>query len=230
MVVKVSELCNRKILLAKNKGDFLRKTAENHAKYDYAILFDEKNRSSINIHFLYKDHQSDYKVKAEYRFIREDEKVDIEKTYGRLQIVKNKKDEIIGVIGPKEYLNYLVDKIHFLEKRLDHAETDLNAFMSGTDDLVCISNGSGSKVRLSASSEKLYGIESKYLIGQNVKDLEKKGMYDPSATRIVIEEKKRFPLHRKQKQATLYWLQLFLFLMMRETLKGLSAYQKISRM
>ena len=73
-----------------------------------------------------------------------------------------------------EHIKFLLEQICVLKNQLNQVETDLNAFMISTNDLVCISDGSGSKVRVSASSEKLYGIKSEDLVGQNVKDLEKK--------------------------------------------------------
>ena len=54
---------------------------------------------------------------------------------------------------------------------------------------MCISDGSGAKLRISPSAEKLYGAAAQELVGKNVRDLERNGIYFPSATRLAIEKK-----------------------------------------
>jgi len=99
----------------------------------------------------------------------------------------------------KEIISFLLNALTSLRAELDLVKTDLEAFMACSDDLACITDGSGSKVRISSSCEKLYGVRPESLIGQNVKDLEKSGMYLPSATRMVIEEKKPVTVTQKTK-------------------------------
>lgn len=195
MIVKASTLCNENILIIKNLDDFSKKVDQSSKNYDYAILLNENN-SPVSVYFLYNNYYCKEPV-SEFCFILEEEK--IEDAFDKLFIVKDKFNKIKGIIGVREYITYLLEQIGLVKSRLNLVETDLDAFMSCTDDLVCISDGSGSKVRISSSCEKIYGTKSKDLIGQNVKDLEEKGMYAPSATRLVVEEKKQVSITQKTK-------------------------------
>lgn len=197
MIIKATSLCNRKILIVRNPNQFFGNTTKDK-NYDYAVLLDERG-CPFRLYSSYYNYYICQKPELKFSFVSEEDEVEVEKTLDKPLIVKNKFNEIIGVIGAKEYIKFLLEQIYFVKKRLNQVETDLDAFMSCTDDLVCISNGSGSKVRISSSCEKIYGIKSEDLIGQNVRDLEKKGMYAPSATRLVIEEKKQVSITQKTK-------------------------------
>lgn len=194
MIIKASALCNKKTLIIKDPNGIFDKKDRN---YDYAVLLDEKG-CPVTLYSFYKDCYSCFKPVTKFSFVSEEEKVQVD-AFNKPLIVLNRFKEIIGIIGERECIKFLIRQIHLIKNQLNQVETDLDAFMSCTDDLVCISDGSGSKVRISSSSEKLYGVKSEDLIGQNVRDLEKKGMYAPSATRLVIEEKKQVSITQKTK-------------------------------
>jgi len=196
MIIKAITLCNKKIAIIKNSRDFSK--IARHKKYDYAVLLNESG-CPIRLYSFYNNSYICHEYEAEFSFVSEDDELDVEKTQGISLIVKNRNNEIIGVIGAREQTKFLLEQVHSIKKRLEQVETDLDAFMSCTDDLVCISDGSGSKVRISSSCEKIYGIKSEDLIGKNVRDLEKKGIYAPSATRLVIEEKQQVSITQKTK-------------------------------
>jgi len=105
-------------------------------------------------------------------------------------VVTNKDNNVIGIITSKEIVMYLLKAVKLLETELDLVKTDLDAIMTYSNDLTCITDSSGSKVRISSLCERFYGVKPEILIGKNVKDLEKNGTYLPSATRMVIEGKK----------------------------------------
>ena len=94
---------------------------------------------------------------------------------------------MVGVIGEKECIQALAAE----NSSLRDAEIDLKAIMDSAEDLMCISDGSGAKLRISPSAEKLYGTAAQELVGKNVRDLERNGIYFPSATRLAIEKKAR---------------------------------------
>lgn len=196
MIIKASTLCNKKIVVVQKPNKFFANTAKNN--YDYAVLLDERGFPVTLYSFCYNNYIS-LESESIFSFVLEDDDIDIEKGFDIPLIVKDKLNEIIGVIGPKEYMSFLLRQLNLVKKQLNQVETDLDAFMSCTDDLVCISDGYGSKVRISSSCEKIYGIKPEDLIGKNVRDLEKKGMYAPSATRLVIEEKKPVSITQKTK-------------------------------
>jgi len=101
--------------------------------------------------------------------------------------VVDDRGRLVGVIGEKECFQALVEE----NTSLRDAEIDLQAIMDSAEDLMCISDGSGAKLRISPSAEKLYGTAAKELVGKNVRDLERTGIYFPSATRLAIEKKSR---------------------------------------
>jgi len=198
MIVKISTVYNDNILVVKNLKELLKKIDQKNEKCDYAVLIDECGCPS-SIYFLYKNAYTCQQPVLEFSFISVEHEMEVDEVLDKPLIVINECNEIVGVIGEKEYIKFLIEQIDCTEKQLNQVETDLDAFMSCTDDLVCISDGSGSKVRVSSSCEKIYGIKSENLIGQNVKDLEERGMYAPSATRLVIEEKKQVSITQKTK-------------------------------
>ena len=101
--------------------------------------------------------------------------------------VVDDKGRLVGVIGEKECIQALAAE----NSSLRDAEIDLKAIMDSAEDLMCISDGSGAKLRISPSAEKLYGTAAQELVGKNVRDLERNGIYFPSATRLAIEKKAR---------------------------------------
>jgi PAS domain S-box-containing protein len=101
--------------------------------------------------------------------------------------VVDDKGRLVGVIEEKECIQALAAE----NSSLRDAEIDLKAIMDSAEDLMCISDGSGAKLRISPSAEKLYGTAAQELVGKNVRDLERNGIYFPSATRLAIEKKAR---------------------------------------
>jgi len=196
MVIKAGRLCNRKIAIARNANEF-DSTAKKRNR-DYVILLDEGGCPNRLYSYYYKN-RIYVEAEGQFAIVSEEDEIDIEKTFGTWLIVMDMDSKIVGVIGAKEQIKFLLEQMNSIKKRLDQVETDLDAFMSCTDDLVCISDGSGSKVRISSSCEKIYGIKSEDLIGKNVRDLEKSGIYAPSATRLVIEEKQQVSITQKTK-------------------------------
>lgn len=131
--------------------------------------------------------------------ISEDENVELEQLLQKPHIVTNKLGAVRGVITDREIAIYLMHKNNALRQELHQVSTDLEAIMLSSDDLTCISDGSGAKVRISASCEKLYGLKPESLIGKNVRDLEAQGIYLPSATRLAIEQKKPVTITQRTK-------------------------------
>jgi len=197
MIVKASVICNKNIVLTKDSSEIVRKNYK-EMNCDYVVLIDEKGYP-LKLYSIRKNLYISFRHEDEFTFVQEEDKVQIENILNEPYIVLDKMKQIVGVIGERECIKYLLEQMHAIKSHLNQVETDLDAFMSCTDDLVCISDGSGSKVRISTASEKIYGIKSEDLIGKNVRDLEKSGIYAPSATRLAIEEKKQVSITQKTK-------------------------------
>lgn len=110
---------------------------------------------------------------------------------GRLPVAVIDQDgRLVGVVGEKEYCRGLLKEKNSLQN-LQDAELDLNAIMESAEDLMCISDGGGNKLRVSPSAIKLKGADPRDLVGKNVRELERMGVYFPSATRLALERKER---------------------------------------
>jgi PAS domain S-box-containing protein len=193
----VRALLNKRILKA-SEGEASRYMDGSSIDCDYVIAI--KNGKVSKIYDVYKDNNSKkYRVIGDFVLVKEEDVIDLESYSGETFVAINGKEEIVGVVSVREIISFMNEYIKNLRNELDMVKTDLEAFMACSDDLACITDGSGSKVRISSSCEKIYGVKPESLIGKNVKDLEKNGMYFPSATRMVIEEKKPVTITQKTK-------------------------------
>jgi PAS domain S-box-containing protein len=196
MIFKANNLMNNKIVVNKTDNCISIKDRVNISKgYDY-LLFVDENNNPVQL-FDYKEEES--VTFKDFDIIGVNDIIDIDKYSNKVKIVKDEKKNIIGVITSREIIKFLETQYNEILEKLNNVTTDLEAFMSCTDDVTCISDGSGSKVRISSSCEKYYGVKREGLIGKNVKDLEKNGILLPSATRLVIEEKKPVTITQRTK-------------------------------
>ncbi|TYP57863.1 sigma-54 interaction domain-containing protein [Thermosediminibacter litoriperuensis] len=195
---KAMRFMNKKILPVK-EADLDKNVAFDPKDCDYIVVL---NSDCLPLKILSLSENFDIKKCSpitSFRIIGEHDSIDIKNYNGEFFLVNGNRGEIKGVITYKEIISFMLNSIKSIKNELDLVKTDLEAFMACSDDLACITDGSGSKVRISSSCEKLYGVKPESLIGKNVKDLEKNGMYFPSATRMVIEEKKPVTVTQKTK-------------------------------
>lgn len=68
---------------------------------------------------------------------------------------------------------------------------DLKAIFDSSYDVMYVSDHKGNTLRVSSACTELWGKKEAELIGRNVIDLEKEGIYTPSVTRLVLEQKKK---------------------------------------
>jgi PAS domain S-box-containing protein len=73
----------------------------------------------------------------------------------------------------------------------DDLYTDLKAVFDNSYDVIYVSDGNGITLRVSSACERFWGEKPENLIGKNVRDLEKAGVFKPSITRLVLESKKK---------------------------------------
>jgi PAS domain S-box-containing protein len=74
-----------------------------------------------------------------------------------------------------------------LEKEYRDMSADLKAIFELSYDVLYVSDHKGNTLRVSSACEKLWGKKAHELVGRNVRDLEKLGVYSPSITRLVLE-------------------------------------------
>lgn len=66
---------------------------------------------------------------------------------------------------------------------------DLKAIFDISYDVIYVSDGEGITQRVSSACETLWGYKESELVGKSVYQLEKEGVFNPSATRLVLEKK-----------------------------------------
>lgn len=77
---------------------------------------------------------------------------------------------------------------------LGPAEDELNDIFELSFDEIFVTDADGMVLRVNSVCEKNYGMPASNLIGAHVKDLEKLGIFYPSATLQVIEKKQPIEL------------------------------------
>lgn len=68
---------------------------------------------------------------------------------------------------------------------------DLKTIFDAAFDVIYVSDGQGKTLRVSSACERLWGLREEELVGKNVRELESEGVFNPSITRLVLEQKKQ---------------------------------------
>jgi len=97
-------------------------------------------------------------------------------------LVADPAGKIIGVVTPAAFINRLSAKVSELERELD-------AIINFSSDEIIVADGKGRVLRANALFEENFGVKLLDVIGKNVSELEKKKIFTPSVTRLVIDKK-----------------------------------------
>ncbi len=68
---------------------------------------------------------------------------------------------------------------------------DMKAIFDISYDVIYVSDGKGTTLRVSSACETLWGYKEKDLVGRSVYELEREGVFKPSVTRMVLEDKRK---------------------------------------
>lgn len=90
--------------------------------------------------------------------------------------------KIVGVIPSLGMFRSVVSKTLELEREID-------AIINFSSDEIFVADGSGKVLRANSQFEENFGVKLSSVIGSNVSDLEKKKIFTPSVTRLVIDKK-----------------------------------------
>lgn len=77
------------------------------------------------------------------------------------------------------------------ELSYSHISEDINKLFETNWDVIYASDSNGITLEVSSASKTIWGVEAECLIGKSVYELEKKRIYYPSITRMVLESKRR---------------------------------------
>jgi PAS domain S-box-containing protein len=74
---------------------------------------------------------------------------------------------------------------------------EVESVFSSSYDEIIITDNQGKVLKINAACEKIYNLKATDIVGKNVTELEKSGVFNPSVTLKVIKEKKRVSLTQK---------------------------------
>jgi PAS domain S-box-containing protein len=90
--------------------------------------------------------------------------------------------DIVGVISAALVFKNIVTKALELEREID-------AIINFSSDEIFVADGSGKVLRANSQFEENFGVKLSSVLGCNVNDLERKKIFTPSVTRLVIDKK-----------------------------------------
>lgn len=94
----------------------------------------------------------------------------------------------------------MVEEMAMEIEHIKNLNKDLNAILSTIYDEILVVNSKGDLIRHSESFiSDFWGVQVKDLIGKNLLELEDKGLFSPSVTRLVLEQKKKVSIVQETK-------------------------------
>ncbi|WP_339194590.1 sigma 54-interacting transcriptional regulator [Aeribacillus sp. FSL W8-0870] len=100
-------------------------------------------------------------------------------------------DEVEGIIIIVQDLP-MVEEMAMEIEHIKNLNKDLNAILSTIYDEILVVNNKGELIRYSESFiPDFWGVQLKDILGKNLVELENKGLFKPSVTRLVLEKKKK---------------------------------------
>lgn len=105
----------------------------------------------------------------------------------------------LGSIAGRKAWMFLIEDISRLEvvseelRKVKHLNTEIEAILESSYDELLVVSSDGTVLRINnQAAERFYGMKASELIGRNVKDLEKEGVFYPRTTDEAIRTKARY--------------------------------------
>jgi PAS domain S-box-containing protein/TyrR family helix-turn-helix protein len=111
------------------------------------------------------------------------------KTYVVSGMAIMEQKELVGsiiIIQDISQFDFLAEELQFVKK----LNLEMNTIINNSYDGIWVFDGNGNTLRVNKTYEKFSGIAAKDLIGQNIKELVKKGFFSDSAAMHVLEKNK----------------------------------------
>lgn len=96
-------------------------------------------------------------------------------------------------------MSSFIKTIENLHKQAKEMNAEIDAIINFSSDEIYVTDGQGKTLRVSKSFEENSGVPLKEVIGKNVKELENKGIFRPSAARLVLEQKSKVTILQEYK-------------------------------
>lgn len=128
------------------------------------------------------------------------EKEDLKRsTAGKIVEINNSKILLVRRIFQEEEAQWLflmleIELFDDLANELKMAEDlncELEALFASSFDELFVTDGDGKTLRVNGACERHYGLKAEEMVGRNVKELEEKGVFTPSATLMAIKSRQR---------------------------------------
>ncbi|MFA5537363.1 MAG: PAS domain S-box protein, partial [Bacillota bacterium] len=114
--------------------------------------------------------------------------------------IKSDSGDIIGWVFSTEFYRYRFIQEKKQKVELELVRGDLETILDSSYDVIFVADGSGKTLRVSAACENIWGFKEEELVGKSVFELEKRGIFYPSATRQALEKKERILTTQTTKQ------------------------------
>lgn len=94
----------------------------------------------------------------------------------------------------------MIEEMAMEIEHIKNLNKDMNAILSTIYDEILVVNGKGELIRYSDNFiPNVWGVELKDILGKNLLELEDKGVFSPSVTRLVLEQKKKVSIVQETK-------------------------------
>lgn len=108
-------------------------------------------------------------------------------------------DRVEGIIIIVQDLP-MIEEMAMEIEHIKNLNKDLNAILSSIYDEILVVNGKGELIRHSDNFiPKVWGVDLKDILGKNLLELEDSGVFSPSVTRLVLEQKKKVTIVQETK-------------------------------
>ncbi|MCH1625771.1 sigma 54-interacting transcriptional regulator [Ferdinandcohnia quinoae] len=105
-------------------------------------------------------------------------------------------DGMVIIVQDLPMVEEMANEIEYIKD----LNNDLNAILTSIYDEILVVNEKGELIRYSDTEiSQFWGVELKSLLGKNIIDLERQGLFSPSVTRLVLEQKKKVSVVQETK-------------------------------
>ncbi|MEH7386118.1 sigma 54-interacting transcriptional regulator [Bacillus sp. JJ1521] len=116
--------------------------------------------------------------------------------YSPIYTPEKQVDGMVIIVQDLPMVEEMANEIEYI-KDLNH---DMQAVLSSVYDEILVVNAKGELIRFSDTEiSQFWGVELKSLLGKNIIELEQKGLFTPSVTRLVLEQKKKISVVQETK-------------------------------
>ncbi|MFT4415278.1 sigma 54-interacting transcriptional regulator [Fredinandcohnia humi] len=116
--------------------------------------------------------------------------------YSPIYTPENLVDGMVIIVQDLPMVEEMANEIEYIKD----LNNDLHAILSSMYDEILVVNAKGELIRFSDTEiSQFWGVELKSLLGKNIIELEQKGLFSPSVTRLVLEQKKKISVVQETK-------------------------------